>query len=191
MNNLQTNIGLKRIYEIHDIDVNQKYGEGNSLPYSFHLKAVVAQGRKFSHLILPKLTKYPSATAEAVFLFSLAGHDLKEDARHTYNDLISLGVQLGLHRSAAVDFADIVWSVSDSDGKNRAQRKDDLFYKELLENEVGVFDKLSDMAANRIYGKLTNSSQYEMYREEFPKFRLRVERHYPDFKPFFDYIANI
>ena len=37
---------IHKIFDIHDIDVNQKYGD--NLPYSFHLKAVVAQGKIFS-----------------------------------------------------------------------------------------------------------------------------------------------
>jgi hypothetical protein len=134
---------------------------------------------------------FPSATAEAILRFALAGHDLKEDARHTYNDLIALGEELGLSNTAAIVFADIVWSVSDSDGKSRAERKDDLFYEELIANEVGVGIKLADMSANRLFSKLVNSKQYKMYAGEFPKFRSRVEIHHPSYVSFFNYVNDI
>ena len=189
MNQLDINKGLKRIYEIHDIDVNQRYGD--YLPYSFHLECVVAQGMKFKDLILPHLSMFPASTALAILSFALAGHDLKEDARHTYNDLIALGEELGLHRAEAVVFADIVWSVSDSDGKTRAERKDDLFYAELITNAVGVGVKLADMSANRLFSKLTVSNQYNMYVGEFGNFRRKVEHFHGEYVSFFDYIEAI
>ena len=51
---------LEKIFDRHDIYANQKYGESDLLPYSFHLKAVVAQGMKFEELWL-KLTNHEFA----------------------------------------------------------------------------------------------------------------------------------
>ncbi len=93
---------LEEIYKIHDVGCNQKYDK--YLPYSFHLKAVVAQARKYIKSV-PLRTFETEAErqicSDPVHVFVIiaaAGHDLIEDARLTYNDVISLtrykGVQI-------------------------------------------------------------------------------------------------
>ncbi len=85
--------------------------------------------------------------------------------------------------------ADIVYAVSDEKGKNRAERKNEKYYKELKENKLAVFVKLADLSANTLYSKLTGSSMYEKYKKELPKFREQV--YIEEYKDFFNYLENI
>ena len=45
---------IEQIYDIHDIDCNQKY---NEYPYSLHLKAVVAQVNYYLPLYKSKINE--------------------------------------------------------------------------------------------------------------------------------------
>jgi len=166
------------IFDRHDNYCNQKYS--NTLPYSFHLDCVVAQGRKFEHLIEDYWDDfiYPA----------LLSHDtLEGDARMTYNDLVGV---LKRHKySHPTQIADIVYCVTDEKGKNRAERKNEKYYKELSENKLAVFVKLADLSANTIYSKLTGSSMYEKYLKEFPKFKEKV--YVEEYEEFFNYVENL
>lgn len=183
----------EKIYYQHDVVCNQKYGD--NLPYSFHLKAVEAQGRKFIHLIpealvenkLNSFSKPDSLTR--IIIFALAAHDLIEDGRMTYNDVKEIGEKELSNSNAVMMFADIVYCVTDEKGKTRSERKSDKYYKELSENPLAVFVKLADIAANTLFSKLTGSSMYENYKREFPNMKNKLYK--PEFKEFFDYVENL
>ena len=89
----------------------------------------------------------------------------------------------------SVRVADVVHCVTDEKGKNRGERKNDKYYLELSKDELAIFVKLSDLAANTLFSKLSGSTMYNKYKAEFPNFKkkLYVER----FAEFFDYIENI
>lgn len=183
----------EKIYNQHDITCNQKYGD--DLPYSFHLKAVEAQGNKFKHLIGYEVYSNEGNhvsrrfTSDELIQLALTAHDCMEDARLTYNDIRELGTE-SLHNTIGGEMlADIVYCVTDEKGKNRAERKNEKYYKELSNNKLAIFVKLSDLAANTLYSKLTGSSMYEKYKTEFPKFKLRL--YTDEYKEFFDYIENL
>ena len=173
---------IHKIFDIHDIDVNQKYGD--NLPYSFHLKAVVAQGKIFSkewdylivkHSLGMELNEVSNKLVRTEMLeFVLAGHDLIEDARMTYNDVKQMAYRYFYDDSIATLLADIIYDVTDEKGKNRGERKNNKFYSALKKNELALFVKLADMAANRMYSKLFNTKQYNMYKEEFEKFKQKT-----------------
>ena len=165
------------IFDRHNNYCNQKYG--NNLPYSFHLDCVVSQGRKFEHLI----EKYWDDCVYPALLM----HDSIEDARLTYNDLIDILKRYKY--SYAENIAEIVYRLTDEKGRNRTERKNDKYYKELSENKFAVFVKLADLSANTLYSKLTGSSMYEKYKKEFPKFKERV--YIEEYKEFFDYVENL
>lgn len=181
----------KLIYAQHDIVCNQKYGE--NLPYSFHLKAVEAQGEKFMYMIEDIRVENPdnyrasSVGLRSIVRYALIGHDIIEDGRITYNDLINSVKTDNYHASKMV--ADIVYAVTDEKGKTRAERKNDKYYKELSENKLAVFVKLADLAANILYSKLTGSSMYEKYKSEFPKFKEKV--YIEEYKDFFEYVESL
>lgn len=166
----------QQIYDRHDIYCNQKYGDG--LPYSFHLKAVEAQGYKFLHLI-------DISTKKDIVKLALCGHDLLEDARMSYNDISKL-----IGGGITGEFlANIIYCVTDEKGKNRKERKNDKYYKELKENKLAVFVKLADISANTLYSKLTGSSMYEKYKKEFPMFKEKC--YVEEYKEFFDYLESL
>lgn len=152
---------IEEIYHIHDVVCNQKYD--GYLPYSFHLKAVVKQAKKYSE------------STGFVFLepilIAAAGHDLIEDARMTYNDVVNLTSQI---------VANIVYCCTEEKGKNRAERHSEKFLIELRQNKFGVFVKLCDIMANVLYSKLTTSSMFDRYQKEFPRLKecLFVEGEY-------------
>lgn len=168
-------------YYQHDVEVNQKYGK--DLPYSSHLHFVEQQGLKFIHLL-------PDAESKELVLCALIGHDLIEDARLTYNDVKdAVRYQIGATPSYSEAVADIIYCVTDEKGKNRKERKSDKFYIELKANELAVFVKLCDMAANILYGKLTGSKMYDMYKRDFPAIKDRL--YIPEYDELFTYIENL
>ncbi len=146
----------------HDVVCNQKY-DGN-LPYSKHLDYVLAQAKKFKHLLKDDTTT--DATYNLV-IYGCAGHDLIEDARITYNDIINI---IGT-KHVGEFIADIIYCCTEEKGKNRDERHSDKYYKELSKNKLAIFVKLCDIIANVKYSILTNSSMLDKHRKEYVKMR--------------------
>ncbi len=175
------------IYNRADVYCNQKYG--NNLPYSFHLNCVEKQGRKFLYLVDEK--------DKMTIIAGLISHENIEDFRMTYNDVLDIALKFydederncNYNESFGKEVADIVYCVTDEKGKNRAERKNDKYYKELKENKLAVFVKLADLAANTLYSKLTGSSMYEKYKKEFPNFKEKV--YIAEYEEFFNYVENL
>ena len=182
----------EQVYHQHDVVCNQKYGD--SLLYSVHLKFVEAQGENFIHLIPNSYVydiknKYSEiVNYKNIIRLALTTHDIIEDGRFSYNDVKTLASNLG-NTVAGELVADIVYAVTDEKGKNRAERKNEKYYKELRENKLAVFVKLADLSANILFSKLTGSSMYERYKKEFPKFKEKV--FIEEYKEFFDYVENL
>lgn len=179
------------IYHQHDVVVNQKYG--GYLPYSFHLKAVEAQGEKFIYLIgdgdisNPDNYRSTNVPIKDIVRYALIAHDSIEDARLTYNNVLDLSIEGNYYASKMI--ADIVYCVTDEKGRNRKERKNDKYYAELRANKLAIFVKLADLAANTLFSKLTGSSMYEKYKTEFPHFK--DELYCEELKEFFDYVENL
>ena len=163
-------------YNLHDVEVNQKYAE--SLPYSFHISLVAAQAIRFKKYI-PVDGDIYAAVMGAVY-----GHDSIEDARLTYNDLVEILGQFG---------ADIVYCCTDEKGKNRDGRKNEKFYKELSQNEYAVFVKMCDMIANGLFSLMANSSMYKKYRDvDYPKFReIMFPLYHDTYADMFHFMDNV
>lgn len=184
----------KLIYNEHDVVCNQKYAD--TLPYSTHLSFVEAQGEKFIHLVregnvinkqnhLSLMVSYKDIVRHA-----LIAHDSIEDARMTYNNLLNnVNTEEFGNYKAAVMVADIVYCVTDEKGKTRKDRKNDKYYEELKQNKLAVFVKLSDLAANTLFSKLSGSSMYEKYKKEWPNFKKKL--YIAEYDEFFNYIENI
>lgn len=172
----------KYIYDRADNYCNQKYD--NIHPYSFHLRCVEQQGLKFKHLILlPEDWEIVQA--------SLINHENIEDFRMTYNDVKEVCNNFYFQKifNFGERVSDIIYAVTDEKGKTRLERKNEKYYKELSENNLAVFVKLSDISANTLYSKLTNSSMYKKYKSEFEEFKRKC---YVDkYKEFFDYVNTL
>ena len=161
-------------YHRHDIYVNQKYGNDDLLPYSFHLNMVDKQGIKFRHLLNP--------TELRLARCGCWGHDLIEDGRMSWNDI---------KNSFGADVADIIWGCTDSSGKNRIERHDEAYWERLTGNRLSVFVKLADRMANMLYSLSTNSSMFDKYKQEWPGMKQRLESYHDEFHQMFQYIEKI
>jgi len=147
---------------------NHFYDE--NLPYSFHLKLVVAKATKFKNVWsnLYGDQKFP------IMYNACWGHDLMEDARVTYNDIIRF-----LTKGSASDYtireakevAEIIRACTvDVRGRNRAERQSPSYYEAIRTTSGAIFVKLCDRIANVEYGKLTGSSMFDKYKEENKEF---------------------
>lgn len=135
-------------FNLHD-NMGQEY-DGN--PYSFHLRLVEYQARKYSHLI------DTDADIFCQVMFGVYGHDAIEDCNLTYNNVGKMVGQLG---------RDIIYACTEEKGRTRDERKPQKFYDELVKVEYGVFVKLCDIIANSLYSQLTGSSMFHKYRSEY------------------------
>lgn len=164
-------------YHRHDVYCNQKYDEtGMNVPYSFHLKAVVKQVEKYKSLL-------PSNEYFYISMCAAAGHDLIEDARMTYNDVL---------KQSRKEIADIIYACTELRGHDRGERHGEDYMKTLSENKLAVFVKLCDIIANVKYGLLTNSSMLKSYRKEFPKIKekLYISEYYLLFEDIEDLLSK-
>ena len=178
----------------HDITCNQKYGD--TLPYSFHLDCVFKQGMKWLDLL-------ESDSDRLIAMFALARHDLIEDTRMTYKDVLHKVEQLILldetFRMQASKFesvavitnliAETIYNVTDDKGRNRKERKNEEYYTELRKNHIAVFVKLCDLASNTMFSKLTAHSMYGKYKREFPNFKEKL--YLEQFEELFNFVENI
>ena len=136
----------------HDKECNQKY-DGN-LPYSKHLDYVFSFYLRFEHL-LPIDPVIRNNVKSGVY-----GHDLIEDARLTYNDIVD---------KTNKETADIIYCCTETRGKTRDERHSESYYKELSDNPLAIFVKLCDILANATYSYLTNSDMYRKYQADYQK----------------------
>lgn len=136
-----------RAVELHG---NQLYGE--KYPYVIHLDSTWAFMERFSYLL----------TEEELEIVKLAipCHDLLEDTDLTKEDL---GLIIGKEAT------DIVYRVSDEEGKNRKERKEKT-YPKMMGHKLATFVKLCDRLANVSFGYALNSREFSMYREENREF---------------------
>lgn len=153
---------LQYFYDWHDITCNQKYD--HYLPYSFHLKAVDAAILFFKDC-LPELEDpdvFLNDSSLTIARIVGAGHDVIEDARLTYNDIV---------KRHGVMIADGIFACTESTGRNRKERKDKAYYDRLFSSKIGVFVKLCDIIANTNYSILTfNKSMLKDKRTDFATF---------------------
>lgn len=157
----------------HDVVCNQKYD--NRHPYSFHLELVSLVRQQFQSLI-PIDDPYHTAVIAGCW-----GHDLIEDARVTYNDILAMTNNI---------IADIIYACTEEKGKNRGERHNEKYFQGLVDNDLATFVKLCDIIANVKYSLLTNSSMYDKYRKEFPHLKEKLGVH-TQYKPMFDYLERL
>jgi (p)ppGpp synthase/HD superfamily hydrolase len=93
------------------------------------------------------------------------GHDLIEDTRNSYNDVMQVLGQ---------EAADIIYAVSNEKGKNRKERANDKYYEGIRNTPGAVFVKLADRIANVQYSKMTQSRMFEMYKKENDHFLMSL-----------------
>lgn len=133
---------------------NTNHYYDKNLPYDFHLQMVVNEVMNFRNLIsIEHLTDIVNAAW---------GHDLIEDTRTSYNDLIKNG--------ASEVSADIIYALTNNKGKNRKERANSEYYKGIRNTDGACFVKMCDRIANVKYGVMTGSKMVEMYKKENENF---------------------
>jgi (p)ppGpp synthase/HD superfamily hydrolase len=132
---------------------NHMYAE--YLPYEFHLRMVHKVGEQFQHLL-------PEAVRHLVLL-SLWGHDLIEDTRANYNEVVK-------HLGSFV--ADIIYALTNEKGRNRKERADERYYKGIRDTDYADYAKVCDRIANVQYSKMTQSSMFKKYKTENIEFMI-------------------
>lgn len=132
-------------------EANHKY-DGDK-PYSVHLEMVYKYAKKYSYLL-------PDEYIESV-LASAWTHDIIEDARKTYNDVVK---ELG------VDVGEITYALTNEKGKNRKERANARYYRGIRQIKYADFVKICDRLANIKYSKETGGSMFDKYQKEYASF---------------------
>lgn len=148
-----------------------------NLPYEFHLNMVVTQAHRFSHL-LPRIGVSIDIMESAAY-----GHDLIEDCRINYNDIVQKG-----NRSVA----ELIYAVTNDKGRNRAERASDKHYSDMAKSPGAPFLKMCDRIANvRFSYMMYDRNKLEMYRKELPKleahlFSNEIQEMFDELKTYFN-----
>jgi (p)ppGpp synthase/HD superfamily hydrolase len=121
--------------------------------YSYHLQMVVDVANKFIHLIPEKDRDIAIASAFC--------HDVIEDTRQTYNDILKV---------TCLEVAEIVYALTNEKGKTRKERANEKYYAGIRNTTYATFVKLCDRIANIQYSMSQRSRMLEMYRKETPDF---------------------
>lgn len=125
------------------------------IPYEYHLHMVAREVER--HMRIANVGNDYAMCMDAAY-----GHDLIEDCRVTYNDLIANG--------ASIAVAEIVYALTDDKGKNRAERGNEEHYKKLIQVPGAAYVKFCDRIANVRYSKFAESSMYQKYQKEHTEF---------------------
>jgi len=118
-------------------------------PYCHHLRMVARNAIKYVDLI-------PNADFNNV-LGACWTHDVIEDCRQTYNDVLG---------ATNETIAEITYALTNEKGKNRSQRANQAYYQGIINTPYAAFVKLCDRLANVQYSVETSSPMTEVYRRE-------------------------
>jgi len=134
------------------------------LPYEFHLRMVVNE--LIEHLQLkPEYLLESIHNPEGILLAAAWGHDLIEDTRTNYNDILKV---------SNIKIAELIYALTNEKGKNREERGNNKYYEGIRNTEGASTIKLCDRIANVKYSKMTKSRMFEMYKKENSHFLDQV-----------------
>ncbi|AKP50787.1 phosphohydrolase [Cyclobacterium amurskyense] len=136
--------------------VNHKYGDSD---YAYHLEMVFTVAQKFIYLIAEE-------DQENVYCGCWV-HDIIEDARETYNDVL---------QNTNETIAELAFALTNEKGKSRSERANDKYYQEMHKTPNAVFIKLCDRIANITHSKSQGSGMYEKYKKENDNFIQKTYR---------------
>lgn len=132
-------------------EVNHHYNA--MYPYAFHLQMTVEVAEKFIHLI-------PEEDRHDV-IGGCWTHDIIEDARETYNNVKDVTNKT---------IAEYAYRCTTFKGRNRRERANEQYFKEIKEYKHCTFIKLCDRIANVSFSIQEKSSMINMYKKEFQFF---------------------
>ncbi|MBR1484792.1 MAG: hypothetical protein IJ612_03760 [Prevotella sp.] len=161
-------------HELHQ-SVNQTYGGG--LPYGYHLDMVACNAAEHGHLVCA------SQSDVMPLLFGAYYHDSIEDARQTYNDVMSRASQY-MNDDQARIATEIVYALTNDKGRTRAGRAGEKYYAGIRATAFAPFVKLCDRMANVAFScSDTNPFNHRMktvYGEEMDHFLEAIDPHSGD-----------
>jgi len=139
-------------------DTNQMYAK--IYPYALHLNWVSNTVRRFNIYLEENELLEAYCTAPL--------HDVIEDGRYTYNNVIDLLkeakiVDANLRERVAEN---VIALTVDIRGRTRAERQTEEYYANCNKTKVRRFIKAADRFANMEYGSILGGSMLEKYRKE-------------------------
>lgn len=152
-------------FRLHDVECNQKYGDG--LPYSYHLGMVAEYATKWMWMVCGDESHILPIIFGAFF------HDSIEDARMTYNDILRLAKTFMDSRRALIA-TEIVYALTDEKGRNRAERGSDKHYEDIRNTLYAPFVKFCDRFANAKFSIDSDSRMLTTYKAEMPLFIEKI-----------------
>lgn len=159
-------------FAIHD-SVNQKYDK--VLPYGFHLKLTASFVSKYGYEVAENEYDIPILYAAAYL------HDCIEDARMSYNDVVKfirtfnppvISLPSAVKEEIERQVPEIVYALTNEKGRNRDERANEAYYREIRATRFAPFVKMCDRLANIRYSTLFifTNRMLEVYRNEHPLF---------------------
>lgn len=122
----------------------------DGLNYYYHIDMVQNVLHKYGHI-------FKSHEDYKTTCYACKCHDLIEDAKQTYNNILD---------NSNKDVADVVLAVTDVPAENRLMRHL-LTMGKTVKDHRAIILKLCDMHANASYSKSVNSPMYLKYVEEY------------------------
>jgi hypothetical protein len=180
------------IFECHQ---NHNFKFRRELPFEILIKIRKKVFDEFSYLLDDQLDLY---TGRNKFEKPLEDHVTLREAC----GLAILGVELmefcncnymQIQDNLTQSSADIIYALTEQKGKTRQQRKDETYYKEILNTSGASFVFLFDMISKVRYLQLTGSPMIGQYKEEFETFKkyLKKEKQVSNYKNVFFVLEKI
>lgn len=155
-------------WELHK-SVGQTYDK--TLPYGHHLSMVADAAMRYGHEVMEQEADLVPVVFAAYF------HDSMEDARLTYNDVLSVAREYMTDEQAHVA-VEIVYALTNDKGKTRAERAGERYYAGIRETPYAPFVKLCDRLANMTYSfhgsNDANNHMRRVYQQEWPHFLVAI-----------------
>lgn len=158
-----------RAAKIHN-DTNQKYD--NDREYSFHLCMVADIMTKY----FDDLGELPDYDLYKMLYFAALFHDSIEDARLTYNDVLSIANEY-MSKGYAKASTEIVYALTNEKGRTRKERANEKYYNGIRSTKFAPFIKACDRLANVIYSCLYSKSDRmaKVYKSELTDFLSAID----------------
>ena len=148
-------------WNLHE-SVGQTYDK--TLPYGHHLSMVADAAVKYGYEVINDESDIIPVVFAAYF------HDSIEDARLTYNDVVSVAERF-MNPEQSVIAAEIVYALTNDKGRTRKERAGEHYYAGIRETP---YVKLCDRLANMTYSfngtNDSNNHMHEVYQSEWPHF---------------------
>lgn len=131
-------------------ETNHKY---DGYPYEVHLQMVADAAGRYAYLIPEK--------DQEDFIAAAWVHDVIEDCRQTYNDVLM---------ATNKQVAELAYALTNEKGRNRKERANEKYYAGIRACPYATLLKVCDRIANTEYSINTASRMAGMYAKELPDF---------------------